>query len=111
MNCSLCNESIILSDVTLNSINTAHMVNNKYYCVACSDIQLFADDMVSDKNLKDPKKENLKDSKKENLKDTKKSEVINKCTITFRCPKCKICYNGDACPDCKMPSPLSRGRK
>ena len=101
MNCNLCNESIVLSDVTLNSVNTAHMVNNKYYCVACSDIQLFADDMVSD-----IKKENLKDTKH-----TKKPEVINKCTITFRCPKCKIECSGNECRQCKTPSPLSRGRK
>jgi hypothetical protein len=115
MNCSLCKlkEIVINTSTTQGKTpeggqtgyagNIAHRHNDNYYCEECYEAIEFAGDMssVSKKEIIVKEKENF----------TPKPVIKVAQTITVRCPKCKICYNGDACPDCKMPSPLSRGRK
>jgi hypothetical protein len=105
MNCSLCKlKEIVINSTTTQVRNVARCHNDNYYCEECYEAIEFAGDMSS-KSKKD-----IIIKEKENFTPKPILKVASN-TITVRCPKCKICYNGDACPDCKMPSPLSRGRK
>lgn len=112
MNCSLCKLKEIIIDKTtaqgettesikIGSGNIAHCHNGNYYCEECYEAMEFAGDMSS--SLK-------KEINKEN--NTPKPVIkISSSFSTVRCPKCKISYSGNCCPECKTPSPLSRRKK
>lgn len=93
MKCNLCDVEIIEpSEGNKNTKNIAVKVDDKFLCLACSEVSFFMSDLSKPSVIK---------------KEIKVSEPkVKKNTNFYECIKCKSTYEGIRCSNCGMQNPL-----